>query len=74
MKSVLLMLWGRRHGEKAQVARSATEGEVARKEAEAALRKAKASTPYYQTLSDDLRSLRERNHFADNIRATVKGA
>lgn len=73
MKSVLMMLWGRRHGAAAPVERTASEGQNARLKAEQALKETRAQTPYYKSLSDDLRVLRERNHFADNIRATVKG-
>lgn len=51
-----------------------TGGELARREAERELKRVQAETPYYARLGDDLRRLRERNHFADNIRATMRGS
>lgn len=34
----------------------------------------RAETAYYERLGGDLKRLRERNHFADNIRATMREA
>lgn len=50
-----------------------TGGQEARERAEQELARVQAETPYYARLGSDLRSLRERNHFAENIRATLKG-
>lgn len=49
-----------------------TEGETARIKAERDLARVKSETPYYEGLGNDLRRLRERNHFAENIRATMR--
>lgn len=49
-----------------------TEGKQARMKAERDLARVKAETPYYEGLGNDLRRLRERNHFAENIRATMR--
>lgn len=48
-------------------------GMFARKAAEHELAKVRAQTPYFESLGRDLRNLRERNHFAENIRATMRG-
>lgn len=52
-------------------------GEIGGADPEAAreeLERVRSQTPYYEGLSRELRGLRERNHFADNIRATMRGA
>ena len=74
MKSILMLLWGKRKGKVTPAVRTETEGVQARESAVHALQETKAQTTYYKSLSNDLRLLRERNHFADNIRATIKGA
>lgn len=51
---------------------NSTGGSEARKRAEHELERVRSETPYYAGLGDDLRRLRERNHFADNIRATMR--
>lgn len=53
--------------------RPSTEGHEAREKAEADLRRMRSETPYYEALGADLRRLRERNHFAENIRTTLRG-
>jgi hypothetical protein len=47
-------------------------GEEARRLAERELSRVQSETPYYEGLGRDLRVLRERNHLADNIRATIR--
>lgn len=74
MKSILMLLWNRRGPKTECGVRPNSEAEKAQREVEQDLAAARAKTPYYRALSHDLRTLRERNHFADNIRATVKGA
>lgn len=51
-----------------------TEGENARRSAEVELVRVRSETPYYAGLGYELRGFRERNHIADNIRATLRGA
>lgn len=51
-----------------------SEGEQARVAAERELVRVKSETSYYEGLGNELRQLRERNHFAENLRATLKGA
>lgn len=62
--------WLRRH----QTNPSDTGGEFAREEAERELERVRAETPYYEGLGRDLRYLRERNHIAEHLRATIRGA
>lgn len=50
------------------------EGQRARENAERELARVRSETPYYAGLGNDLRRWRERNHFAEHIRATIKGA
>jgi hypothetical protein len=57
------------------------EGTAARERAEENLEREherlahmRAETAYYERLGGELRRLRERNHFADNIRATMREA
>lgn len=47
------------------------EGAIARASAEQELVRVRSETPYYERLGHELRTLRERNHFADSIRATL---
>lgn len=51
-----------------------TGGELARRDAEFNLRRIREETAYYERLGRDLHELRERNHFAENIRATMRRA
>lgn len=51
-----------------------TEGSEARVKAERELAQTVAQTPYYEGLGRELRALRERNHIADRIRATIREA
>jgi hypothetical protein len=53
--------------------RVSTGGTAARVQAERSLAKTVSETPYYEGLGDDLRKLRERNHFAESIRLTLRG-
>lgn len=71
MKFNLLRLWP---GRKNLPRDTNTGGALARVEAERQLARTVAQTPYYERLGRDARSLRERNHIADNIRATLGGA
>jgi len=50
-----------------------SEATKARKRAERALEQTRAETPTYQALGDSLRELREANHFAAAIAATIRG-
>lgn len=50
-----------------------TGGQFARESAERELARVRSETPYFERLGRDLRTIRERNHFAENIRATFKG-
>lgn len=52
---------------------SNTGGEFARMAAERELERVRSQTPYYEGLGRDLRTLRERNHLAEHIRATIRG-
>lgn len=49
-----------------------SEGEQARKRAEAALNETIAETPKFAALGASLRELRERNHFAESIRESMR--
>ena len=49
-------------------------GEAAPDRARVELERVRSETAYYEGLSRELKGLRERNHFADNIRATMRGA
>lgn len=51
-----------------------TEGTLARIKAERELAQTVAQTPYYEGLGRDLRTLRERNHIAEKIRMSLRGA
>jgi hypothetical protein len=51
-----------------------SDGANARRLAEQELLRVRSETPYYEGLGRELRALRERNHFADGIRATLRGA
>lgn len=51
-----------------------TGGQAAREEATRRLAQVRSNTAYYEGLGADLRDLRERNHFAEQIRATMKGS
>ena len=62
------IFWSHKHFRDA----TSTGGEVARRKAERDLAQVRRETPYYESLGRDLRRLRERNHFADNIRATIR--
>ena len=51
-----------------------TGGAQAHAKASRELAVTRSQTAYYAGLGSDLRGLRERNHFAEQIRATVRGA
>lgn len=48
-----------------------TGGQQARERAEQELARVRSETPYYEGLGRELRALRERNHIAENLRATL---
>jgi hypothetical protein len=66
----MMLHWLRKH----QPDPSNTGGEFARHEAERELERVRSETPYYEGLGRDLRNLRERNHIAEHLRATIRGA
>lgn len=51
---------------------ASTGGREARVAAERELARIQAMTPYYEGLGQDVKRLRNRNHFAENIRATIR--
>lgn len=59
------MIWRRRKAE--------SEATRARKAAEQALEQTRAQTPKYRALGESLRELREANHFAAAIAASIRG-
>lgn len=66
----MICKWLRRHNTRFVT----TEGTLARIKAERELAETVAQTPYYEGLGRELRALRERNHIADRIRATIREA
>ena len=50
-----------------------SDGTKAREQAERDLAAVRAETPYYQRLSRDLRTIRERNHLAEAFLSAAQG-
>lgn len=57
---------------KAQLFEDAAQSRAALTKAERELARVQSETPRYEALGRDLAEIRERNHFADSIRATVQ--